>query len=1634
MTPIEDAFQAGDSQLAHDLFMSEWNRVGDSAQIYYQVIRDGLVATFRHLESAGLCQEWDSFCYCSNALLELDVKNVTISKEMELLVMYKLSSYGLKNLCGDSVTVKPENEWLNSIDLIVRWVRELRSRPRWYDFLDVDDQVMFRMRMIHNHLVFIKDKPALRSLPLKEMVFCLAIFVSIHDDIVMHDVYRVMINKRNVMQFLLAVVFRLIQLKSAAQFETHGKSHVLKKLRKTYRRVKQIYSVAKVLSCVQIYREIEDKDFRRCNAPITVAAIKRFNQICGEAIKNTANTSNMSKKLTDLLPSILTDSIMLNSKYRDFSSHGIPLSYLFVRDCDQIFYYKSLRNFIRLAAVSFYAICIYLLYDCTRYMYGMMRRCRSIDDLRALIRYAGGNTIRSLQEDMFARIEKYLSVVNKELNTTNPDDLTTHLKKEFEDLLENYACKVKNIEELRHSHRNFVIDTAEVMAFTNTSISAIHRFLDSKMTDTSSGSYFDTMFTDWKILSTQSLGNAEFDAVVVQSYIHKHLELDHGTTEQWRYSDRTKQIINHFTSDTDLDASTCETLEEKLHRSLSQARKGYYHNIFDLRLKVKTITKVLQPFIVGSSASTDFFSNTNKFQFKLDALRQQDERELNLAFQKLILNLQQIFLRRDCNTIEMLIKNQQNILLKERLAIEYWQMQALEMLNSSGYFGDNFSLLTRSVPMIWGKSYRNCLAHDSLSYDLLTNSGTFKQLINAFVLAFHSSELNIFTQSPKYTLDGLVIPETKSIYWLELQGNLLNFLHSKSFDFLKFNACLEQGAELSGRYLMPLGQLLRARYYSMPVIFSHEQFDEYHNRMVAALLSLQFPEIDEALIDSKVEHAIKLNLLLLEIDFSVEEAIQQFSALQPQLMTPCIGAIIPHLVYVDNFKLLKTLLERYTGSDPASLLLMSSCRTELERDFIYTHLDYRFNIISELTEHDVNILFTEKYPASEYHLGLTIIRYDLRLFKHIVQKCYQTKASVILESDLREAMETCCWHGRLEMVHLLLGKLKFDALMISHLMTSAIIRHHWKIFVLLYEKCMDVWMDDGINVLSMILERNFRILKRILIRNPISTASIPNDLKENLVICSVRNGSERLLEYFDRIYVDILNVDGVLTAAAMNKDAEILEYVESRLFQSEEQLPCFKGLRLWVKLLHELKTLMIITIDSKFMSIIASKRDILRRWVDRLAQLLKIKGDHFADSFHFSDLTKSFCLVLSDDQQSAYEGQFQETVQMCDTFIQVIRSLKQEPIVSKITVSIEVCSRCEQIDAKVDLTIYSSAEQLLQADDDTKINTPDTNHIADSISIGLKGYLSKFQCLMAATAVITINDNARPKQFFYLQIDSSSCIVQPSSQNQFLVYLLNRPNQYSILHYIRSNLSPRTVETLLRLGANPSLPDNRLRTPFRTALAQPCPVEFIQLMYQYCDKFRYTRSHVFNFKDLDGYTPLHGAVATNNYEAVKFLLENGADPAQADQTGEAAVLCYAILNRNVRVVELLLCHSPLLAREFGNTEQQKKALETAVKINHDHIVRSLLAHGADLLHRNREQCTAMKYAIEQEAVESLEVMLEYALRNELIVEDDVDGLGNSALRVAVESGACMEIWRLLICYSMKRRLIDLKILRNKYGL
>ncbi|XP_055645045.1 uncharacterized protein LOC129780611 [Toxorhynchites rutilus septentrionalis] len=177
---------------------------------FRSIIQYGSIDTFKLFLEMGNYNETEIFEHTSNVLLEFNVKHVSFSSDLYTYILYRLARYGFANLCADSNAPKYPLEWLESIKLISESVEILSSRKDRDYFLGVDNEVLFHLRMIHNHLFFIKDCVQLRQIPLKQMTFLLAIFLSIFksspEDGGKRDsfaTFRVILNKPELMHFLI---------------------------------------------------------------------------------------------------------------------------------------------------------------------------------------------------------------------------------------------------------------------------------------------------------------------------------------------------------------------------------------------------------------------------------------------------------------------------------------------------------------------------------------------------------------------------------------------------------------------------------------------------------------------------------------------------------------------------------------------------------------------------------------------------------------------------------------------------------------------------------------------------------------------------------------------------------------------------------------------------------------------------------------------------------------------------------------------------------------------------------------------------------------------------------------------------------------------------------------------------------------------------------------------------------------------------------------------------------------------------------------------------------------------------------------------------------------------------------------
>jgi uncharacterized protein len=113
-------------------------------------------------------------------------------------------------------------------------------------------------------------------------------------------------------------------------------------------------------------------------------------------------------------------------------------------------------------------------------------------------------------------------------------------------------------------------------------------------------------------------------------------------------------------------------------------------------------------------------------------------------------------------------------------------------------------------------------------------------------------------------------------------------------------------------------------------------------------------------------------------------------------------------------------------------------------------------------------------------------------------------------------------------------------------------------------------------------------------------------------------------------------------------------------------------------------------------------------------------------------------------------------------------------------------------------------------------------------------------------------------------------------------------------------------------------------------------------------------------RDRQGRTPLHVATFARRHDAVRALLEAGADPAALENGRYDAVTIAAVADDEdtLRVLLAMRASAKLVTSRYDGT-----ALIAAAHLGHDGVVRQLIAAGAPLDHVNNLHWTALIEAI-----------------------------------------------------------------------
>jgi uncharacterized protein len=108
----------------------------------------------------------------------------------------------------------------------------------------------------------------------------------------------------------------------------------------------------------------------------------------------------------------------------------------------------------------------------------------------------------------------------------------------------------------------------------------------------------------------------------------------------------------------------------------------------------------------------------------------------------------------------------------------------------------------------------------------------------------------------------------------------------------------------------------------------------------------------------------------------------------------------------------------------------------------------------------------------------------------------------------------------------------------------------------------------------------------------------------------------------------------------------------------------------------------------------------------------------------------------------------------------------------------------------------------------------------------------------------------------------------------------------------------------------------------------------------------------------DRYTPLHTAAIAGNDQAVKFLLQHGADPDIIDEDGRTALMMSSHFGRSNTSLTLAQSKANLELRDRNQTT----ALMFAARRGQVDAVRAMIARGVQLDSQEKSGMTALMYA------------------------------------------------------------------------
>uniref|UniRef100_A0A182QPP7 Uncharacterized protein n=1 Tax=Anopheles farauti TaxID=69004 RepID=A0A182QPP7_9DIPT len=501
----------------------------------------------------------------------------------------------------------------------------------------------------------------------------------------------------------------------------------VRKLKKCYTKMKQFYSMAKIHGH---FTQVAQSDPEQSD--IFLACLKRALTVFGEAMKNTKSTPNMpNKRVRQTLEQLLTSQLAeFNILHRNTYAKAFSLQRLSIADSLEKKSLINLPNYMTVVRVMLLLLLILVAADIRRSFYGILYRCGTLAALRSLLFYVGkDDSLWTVQRDSFREVQKYFTNAREllmELTQTRVGKTPqfAHVIHQFN----QQSAIIGELQAMLEADNEISFASIRKSCFACDDLSTIRRLLLSKMQLLNANGLMNKISSTWDNSISQVSSIAWLDSRLVTinpAVVTNKLQKVVIALISARNGEHIPYLQTLLS-----DLAWLDHVSDADRQELNEMLRPYYNYIFLLDNK----WKALKVFGKKHNLSWD-----EKLEQKLV---EKDRNYLQHLFDTRRSKLRSVLQTLGIHTVDDIMATMASMPPCTLAALEYIQLELSEMLTAVEHFGDNFYYLQHRIPMIHGKNYRNQLAHDALSYNLLTDSGDLKLLINAIILA--DMNVNLF--------------------------------------------------------------------------------------------------------------------------------------------------------------------------------------------------------------------------------------------------------------------------------------------------------------------------------------------------------------------------------------------------------------------------------------------------------------------------------------------------------------------------------------------------------------------------------------------------------------------------------------------------------------------------------------------------------------------------------------------------------------------------------------------------------------------------------------------------------------------------------------------------------------------------